>query len=304
MRILGTLGVLGVAAALTTLSASALAFSHVVQPGDTLASIAERVYGRIQYERLLVAANELDVQGGISILPGMRLEVPAVAYRRVKKGDTWQAMAEEQLGSPKRADVLAISNGTNPWLPPDEGAEIVVPYNLRLITTNPDTLPQIAYRYLGDAKKAWMLEQYNGMKGIELRRGDVVLVPLTDLPLTSEGRREAALARTSEATEAHGETRTGQRKVSNELPALIADVRGGRYVEAVRRGTGFLAVTDLTSPELAIIHRQLLEAYVALGATGLAGASCDAWRKVDPTASLDPNWISPKIARACQHTQP
>jgi hypothetical protein len=299
-----SLHTLGVAAALTTLSATALAFSHVVQPGDTLASIAERVYGRIQYERLLVAANELDVQGGLSILPGMRLEVPAVAYRRVKKGDTWQAMAQEQLGSPKRADVLAISNGTNPWLPPDEGAEIVIPYNLRLITTNPDTLPQVAYRYLGDAKKAWMLEQYNGMKGIELRRGDVVLVPLTDLPLTDEGRREAALARTSETTEAHGETRTGQRKVSNELPALIADVRGGRYVEAVRRGTGFLAVTDLTSPELALIHRQLLEAYVALGATGLAGASCDAWRKVDPAASLDPNWLSPKIARACQHTQP
>lgn len=93
----------------------------------------------------------------------MRLEVPAASYRRVKKGDTWQAMASEELGSPKRADVLAISNGTNPWLPPEDGAEIVVPYNLRLIITTPDTLPQIAYRYLGDAKKAWMLEQYNGM---------------------------------------------------------------------------------------------------------------------------------------------
>jgi hypothetical protein len=299
-----TLGVTVTLAALGTLSASAPAFTHVVKPGETLASIAERVYGRIQYERLLVAANELDVQGGLSILPGMRLEVPAVAYRRVKKGDTWQAMAKDLLGSPKRADVLAISNGTNPWLPPDEGAEIVVPYNLRLITTSPDTLPQVAYRYLGEAKKAWMLEQYNAMKGIELRRGDVVLVPLTDLPLTEDGRREAALAHAAEATEAHGETRAGQRKVSSELPSLIADVRGGRYVEAVRRGTGYLAVADLTSPELAVIHRQLLEAYVALGATGLAGAACDAWRKVDPAASLDPNWLSPKIVRACELRQP
>ena len=298
LRVLFTL------AALSTLAANAFGFSHVVKPGETLASIAERVYGRIQYERLLVAANELDVQGGLSILPGMRLEVPAVAYRRVKKGDTWQAMAQDELGSPKRADVLSISNGTNPWLPPEEGAEIVVPYNLRLITTSPDTLPQVAYRYLGDAKKAWMLEQYNTMKGIELRRGDVVLVPLTDLPLTEDGRREAALAHAGEATEAHGETRTGQRKVSSELPSLIADVRGGRYVEAVRRGTGYLAVTELTNPELAIIQRQLLEAYVALGATGLATAACDAWRKVDPAASLDPNWLSPKIVRACELRQP
>jgi hypothetical protein len=282
----------------------ATAFTHVVKPGETLASIAERVYGRIQYERILVAANELDVQGGLSIQPGMRLEIPALSYRRVKKGDTWAALAAELLGANTRSDVLAIANGTNPWLPTEEGAEIVVPYNLRLIITTPDTLPQVAYRYMGDAKKAWQLHIYNGKKGVELSRGDVVLVPLTDLPLTDEGRKEAAAASAAEATQSHGETRAGQKKVASELPALIADVRGGRYVEAVHRGTGFLATADLTNPELAVIHRQLLEAYVALGATGLASASCDAWRKADPGATLDPNWLSPKILAVCQHAQP
>jgi hypothetical protein len=301
MRLSPLLGLIGLGA---TLAAPALAFTHVVQPGETLASIAERIYGRIQHERILVAANELDVQGGLSIAPGMRLEVPAVSYRRVKKGDTWASMAAERLGSPKRADALAIANGTNPWLPVEEGAEIVVPYNLRLIATSPDTLPQIAYRFLGDAKKAWALQQYNGTKGIELARGDTLLVPLTDLPLTEDGKREAAAAFAVEATESHGETRTGQRRVANEIPALIADVRGGRYVDAVRRGTGFLAVADLTTPELSVIHRQLLEAYAALGATGLASASCDTWRKLDPSAALDPNWLSPKLLRACQHDGP
>jgi LysM domain len=283
---------------------NAFAFAHVVEPGETLASIAEHVYGRIQDERILVAANELDIQEGLSIVPGMRLEIPSLSYRRVKKGDTWQTMAAESLGSPKRADVLAISNGTNPWLPVDEGAEILIPYNLRLVIEQPDTLPQVAYRYMGDAKKAWLLEQYNGKKVIELVRGDVVLVPLTDILLTDDGKREAALANDIAATESHGETRSGQRKVKNELPALIADVRGGRYVDAVRRGTSFLATTDLTNHELIVIHRQLLEAYVALGSTGLAAASCDAWRKLEPTASLDPTWLSPKILRACQHGTP
>jgi hypothetical protein len=275
-----------------------------VLPGDTLASIAERVYGRIQYERILVVANELDVQGGVSISPGMRLEIPAVSFRRVKKGETWQTIAAETLGVPKRADVLAISNGTNPWLPVEEGAEIVIPYNLRLICTNPDTLPQVAYRYLGDAKKAWMLEQYNGMKGIELRRGDVVFVPLTDLPLTEEGRKAAALASAAESSQSHGETRSRQRRVASELPLLIADVRGGRYVDALRRGTAFLSMSELSTPELAVIHRQLLEAYVALGSTGLASAACDAWRKADPSAVLDPDWLSPKIIAACEHASP
>jgi len=290
------------AAALVAPAASA--FVHVVQPGETLASIAERIYGRIQYERILVAANELDVQGGLSIVPGMRLEVPSLSYRRVKKGDTWASMAHERLGSPKRSDVLAIANGTNPWLVPEDGAEIVVPYNLRLIITNPDTLPQIGYRYLGDAKKAWLLQQYNNWEGIELRRGDVFLVPLTDLPLSDEGRKEANAASAIESSEGKGETRAGQRKVQNELPALIADVRGGRYVDAVRRGNGFLSVGALTEPELATIHRQLLEAYVALGATGLAAASCTAWRKAAPGVSLDPNWVSPKVIAACGHSGP
>ena len=172
----------------------AFAFTHVVQPGETLASIAEHIYGRIQHERILVAANELDLQGGLTIVPGMRLEIPTVSYRRVKKGDTWQTMAAERLGSPKRADVLAISNGTNPWLPVDEGAEILIPYNLRIVASQPDTLPQIAYRYLDDAKKAWALLQYNAKKEIEIARGDVALVPLTDLPLTEDGKQEASAA--------------------------------------------------------------------------------------------------------------
>jgi LysM repeat protein len=287
-----------------TVAAPAHAFTHVVQPRETLASIAERIYGRIQHERILVAANELDVQGGVSIVPGMRLEVPALSYVRIKKGDTWASVAAEQLGSPKRDVALSIANGSNPWLPVEDGAEVAVPYNLRLIITSPDTLPQIAYKYLGDAKKAWALQQYNEWKGIELKRGDVLLVPLTDLPLTDAGKQEAAGARGLEGTEAHGETRARQLKVQSEIPALIADVRGARYADAVRRGTTFLAMADLTNPELATIHRQLLEAYAALGATGLASASCDAWRKAEPSVTLDPDWLSPKLMRACEHTAP
>jgi hypothetical protein len=288
-----------VAAGAISICSSAFAFTHVVQPGETLASIAERIYGRVQHERILVAANELDAQGGLTIATGMRLEVPAVSYHRVKKGETWQTMASEHLGSPKRADVLAIANGTNPWLPADEGAEILIPYNLFLVAAQPDTLPQVAYRYLGDAKKAWMLLQYNGKKGVELARGDSVLVPLTDLPLTEEGKREATLALALEGTESQGDTRTAQRRVASELPALIADIRGGRYVDAVRRGNGFLGVSELGHHELVVIHRQLLEAYVALGAVGLAVAECEAWRKLDPSAPLDPIWMSPKLLSAC-----
>ena len=55
--------------ALTAFGQDAAAFTHIVQKTETLAQIAERTYGRIQYENILVAANALDAQGGSPIVP-------------------------------------------------------------------------------------------------------------------------------------------------------------------------------------------------------------------------------------------
>lgn len=276
------------------------AFPHVVLPGETLASIAEKTYGRIQYEKILVAANALEAQGGIPIVPGMRLEIPAVSYQRIQKGDTWAALGQALLGAPQRGEVLAMANDTKPWLIPEEGAEIVVPYNLRVIATDSDTIVTLAYKFLGDSKKAWTLDHYNGFKGRALHTGDVVLIPLSDLPLTEEGKAAAKKAALALRSEAEPHKRAAQRTVQSEIPALIADVRNGRYADAVTRGNKFLSAGDLSKPQLAIIHRHLLEAYVALGATGLATAACGAWRKNEDRAVIDPIWLSPKIVAACE----
>jgi hypothetical protein len=283
-----------------SLASEARAFTYVVQKGDTLASIAEEFYGRIQYEKLLVAANALEAQGGTSIVPGMRLEVPAVSYRRIRPGDTWADLAVETLGSARREVVLAAANDTSPWLPPEEGNEIVLPYNLRVVTSSADTIVTIAYEFLGDRNKAWVLDHYNGFKGHKLGRGDVVLVPLTDLELTDAGQRAATEAAGLACSEGKGETRQRQLSVRDELPALIADVKSARYVDAVTRGNRFLSSGDLGKPTLATVQRQLLEAYVALGATGLATAACTAWRKAAPQVRLDPILLSPKLIAACE----
>src|SRR5690349_20969756 len=106
------------ALALALAAGDAQAFDYVVAPGDTLASIAERYYGRIQQERLLVAANFLDARRGTPIVPGMRLEVPALGHHKIVHGETWETLATELLGSPSRADVLSGANGSSPWLAP------------------------------------------------------------------------------------------------------------------------------------------------------------------------------------------
>src|ERR1044072_1651734 len=102
---------LGAALALTVVAgapSSADAFTHRVGPGDTLASIAEKYYGKIQYERPLVAANFLDARGGTPIMRGMVLEAAALEHRKIPRGDTWETLAPELLGAPSRADVLSM----------------------------------------------------------------------------------------------------------------------------------------------------------------------------------------------------
>ena len=56
----------------------------------------------------------------------------------------------------------------------------------------------------------------------------------------------------------------------------------------------------LTHPQLATIHRALLEAYVAIDARAAAAAACEAWKSNDPGAVLDPVRVSPKIRAACE----
>lgn len=284
-------------------SPGASAFTHVVVQGDTLASIAEKYYGKIQYEHILVAANLLDLEGGTSITRGMRLEVPALGHRTVARGDTWDALAGELLGWSSRSDVLSLSNDSKPWLIPDEGSEIIVPYNLRLIVRPQETLIGVALKFMGDMNKAWILDRYNKLEGRGLEAGMVMLIPLTDLPLTDAGKKAAARDAGSVCSESLGGALKTQRRIALEIPLLIADVRAGRYVDAVARGSRFIATGALSEPQLAVVHRQLVEAYVALDATGLAQAACEEWRKRDPKARLDPAEFSPKILRACGVTK-
>lgn len=295
---------LGAALACGLSAPNADAFPHVVQEGDTLAALAERYYGRIQNERILVIANGLDRADRASITPGMVLEIPALTHHRVQSGETWKSLAIELLGAPHREVVLALANDSKPWLIPEPGTIVRVPYNLVLVATGEDSLATVAYRYMGSTKQAWTLSYYNQLQDRGLRRGDLFLVPLVDLPLTAEGREAARKAARVLATQADAPERSQQQRVEAELPALVADVRAGRYVQAVTRGVRLLSGAELSEAQHARIHRQLLEAYVALDAVGQAVEACALWRKHDPSVALDPISLSPKIIAVCERAQP
>jgi hypothetical protein len=278
----------------------ALAFTHIVKPGETLAQIAERLYASPKMEVVLVGANALDVQGGAVIVPGMRLEIPAPAHRTILAGETWAELALAWLGGgdPSRAGVLALANRGVPWVPPVEGQEIEIPAVITYIAGESETVNSIAGRFWGDPNRGWELNPYNGREGVTVKRGEVVLVPMPDLQLTEAGKAEAKAAAERDST-VSGVALEQQRRADVDLPQLLSDVRYGRYAEAVARGNRILGAGSLTRSQLASVHRALLEAYVAIDARAAAGAACSAWRSSDPNATLDPVRVSPKIIAAC-----
>lgn len=289
-------------AALASLVASdASAFTHVVSQNETLAQIAIEVYGTPRFETAIAGANALDAHGGSAIVAGQPIEIPAPAHHRVREGETWFGLARVFLGDNRRADVLARANSAVPWVPPVANQEIEIPAVVAHLAAEGETMLGLAQRYLGDPNKAWVLDVYNFRKGDQkLLRGDVVLVPLLDLALTEEGKKAARAAAERTRSEGGGEAYEAQRRAEADIPPLLADVRAGRYVDAVAKGNRLLGSGELTKPQLASIHRALLEAYVALDAPGLAAGSCSAWKAasgVEPR--LDPQKISPKIRAAC-----
>lgn len=277
------------------------AFTHVVSQGETLAQLAIKVYGTPRFETAIAGANALDAHGGSAIVPGQPIEIPAPAHHRVQEGETWFGLARVFLGDNRRGETLARANSAVAWVPPVPNQEIEIPAVVAHIAADGETVAGLAQRYLGDINKAWVLDAYNFRKGDQkLLRGDVVLVPLLDLALTEEGKKEARAAAERTRTEGGGQAFEAQRRAESDIPPLLADVRAGRYVDAVSRGNKLLGSGELTKPQLATIHRALLEAYVALEAHGQAAGACAAWKtNLGAEVKLDPKTTSPKIRAAC-----
>jgi LysM repeat protein len=284
----------------STMAAHTATFQHIVQPGETLAQVAERVYGDARRETVLVGANALDVQGGTVIAAGMRLEVPAPGHHTVIQGESWADLALSWLGTNDmaRTELLAHANKGVPWVPPVEGQEIEIPAVVTYLAGEGETVNSLAARFWGDPNRGWELNSYNRRDGVLVRRGEVMLIAMPGLRLTEAGRAEARAAAERDGASG-GMALEQQRRGDAELPQLLADVRYGRYAEAVARGNRLLGGGALTHPQLAVVHRALLEAYVALDARASAAAACAAWKSNEPSPALDPVRVSPKIRAAC-----
>lgn len=271
-------------------------FVHTVRPGETLASIAQRYYGDPRRESVLVAENGLTTQGGAAIVVGLRLMVPTVSYHRVAAGETWVGLAERFYGDARRAVAIMDANSGTPGTQPDDGAELLIPYPLRHVAGQHDTVSTIAQLYYGATDKVALLRRFNNIRGNRMTRGQVVLVPLADLTLSDDGRGIVSEA-TGTPPEV-GAVRALQEQIDSQLPQLREHVRAGRYTEAVSLANRLLGGGELTGNQVVTIQRELATAYVALDRTDLAIGAARAALERQPDFEPDSIRTSPRVLEA------
>lgn len=278
--------------AMVSVAGAQAVYTHPVQEGDTLASIAERYYGDPTRESVLREANRMRTNNSAALVSGSWVFIPTVAFYQVRENDTWRSVAAKLYGSEERASTLIEANNANRRDEPDEGAELLVPYPLRHVVAPGETLAKIAKLYMGDDSQGLKrLRRFN--PGARIERGRAVLVPLFDLRLAGEGRSEASEA-FSQAS-GGGESGAVQQEVEGLLPDLIAQVQTGQFEEAVSLANRMLGMQRLTSSQTVTIQKELAVAYVALERVDLAEASFRTALSLQPNLELDSVRTSPRV---------
>lgn len=270
-------------------------YTHSVQEGDTLASIAQRYYGDPTREAVLSEANRMKGPDMNGLVRGSWVFIPLVTFYRVSKDETWKSVATRLYGRETRAATLVEANNGNRRVEPDEGAELLVPYPLRHVVRPGETLAKIAKIYMSETPLSLKrLRRFNA--GARIERGQVVLVPLFDLRLAGEGRAEASDAFTRAA--GAGAAKEAQDEVESALPRLIQQVHKAEFAEAVSLGNRLLGANSLTSTQVVTIQKELAVAYVALERTDLAEASFRSALALQPNFELDTVRTSPRVLEA------
>lgn len=288
---------------LLALSAPAQAFPYLVREGETLARIAERVYGDPKAETVLAAANALDRNGGIALVSGTRIEVPAEMVIRAKKHDSWGSLAQEWLGSSDHAGELAGANQSVPWKAPESGQEVHVFAVVTHVVGPKETVSLVAKRYGIDPKVAWKVATYNKHKGDELTPGQLLSIPLPHLGLSPTGRVMLAAASEAMLLAAGGEPSSKPKR--DEAAELVRRLRAGEWAATLELGQRFARTTGADGGGArALGYRVLLEAYAATGERERARLACTGWRANDTHASAAVRRLSPKLQELCDEASP
>ena len=99
---------------------------------------------------------------------------------RVKQGDSLELIAAELYGDRNRATLIVVENKLVRPRPLKPGERLRLPVSREVTTSPGDTLELLAGTYLGSARRAPFLADFNGISADDsLPAGTVVTIPLT-----------------------------------------------------------------------------------------------------------------------------
>jgi LysM repeat protein len=152
---------------------------YAPQPGETLADVAERAYGREELAAWIAAENQLP--------PNTRpasatLRLPSASAHEVVAGETWGSLAALALGREDLAAELAALNGSLESAEPGVGEIVALPALVRVRLAAGDSLARVSRRFYGNPDQALLIARLNEIRDpSRVVPGQEVLVPVAHL---------------------------------------------------------------------------------------------------------------------------
>lgn len=268
---------------------------HMVEEGETIASIAQLYYGDPKKERALRNENVALLENGRPLLPGMRIQIPHLVFHTVHESESWEQLAVRYYGTSARAEALRqLNRGEAEG--PRAGEELMVPPLLVHQATGNETIQRFARSLYGNRKGAVeLIRLLNPELPARLEKGALIFYAALDLRLSHDGLERVTVSSPQESAE--GGTRERQQLIAREFPELSALVKGGQYIEALALGNRLLGVGELTDIQALTIHRHLATAYIAVEREDLAIGAYLTALELEPHLELDSLRTSPKVQR-------
>ena len=157
---------------------------HTVRRDDSLQLLAAEYYADRRYAVFIMFMNGMSHPRPLR--PGERLKIPTAWKYSAVAQETCDMLAERFLGDGRRGAFLAEVNS----LAPDEslalGQEVQIPFHIRYTADSNETLRAVAATFYGDSRKADLLRAYNFKSGGVLKKGETVIVPITEVQVRPE----------------------------------------------------------------------------------------------------------------------
>ncbi len=264
-----------------------------VKQGDTLDILAAEYYGDRKHKIFILAENHLQHERPLK--PGEKLKIPVSREVVTAAGDTFESLAAQYLGDPKRGTFLAEFNND---MPPDEtlaaGTTLSIPFHVPHVAAEQESLASISAAYYGDPKYASLIKRYNFLDKDAIEKGDQVVVPIFNVKVKpSRQAPQDANARQREELR-----KKSEQLAINALPAVKRALRDGDYAEVEKQLADFIANNDhidyLDTAPAIDVSLAIAVTHVANGDLPLATA---AFKKVIDRkhTTLDAFRFSPRI---------